>query len=253
MKLLRSALLLSTMAMLALGVTPLRAQNVARIYEFSPAPGKGPAFEKALKAHAAWREKAGDPWTWHVYQVVNGEHLGEFIVRSGDHTWADLDAYEAGFGPKGSERFQADVAPLLASESSRIAVDDTAHQILPDTPDGYALISLVFYHLKADKTQAFDAIVDQVHKALVKSGWPGHYAWFYVVNGAEGPVRGLAIFHKDWASFKNPDPSLSQVLKNFYGSNVQEHMSRTWGENFWSTESMVLRYRPDMSVVHEGS
>jgi hypothetical protein len=228
------------------------AQNVARTYWFTPAPGKTAVFEQALKAHAAWRKQAGDPWSWEIYQVVNGDRLGTFVARSGGHAWADLDAYDSGFGPRGSERFGADVAPHLSSETSLLTVVDTAHMILPDKPEGYAMVEMVVYHLKADQVQAFDRAIDQIHKAIVASKWPVHYAWEMPVNGGRGEDRYLAIFHPDWASFEPIQPSMDAMLSEQLGKDEAMKLFQTITGTYWETTTMVLRYRPDLSIVQEG-
>jgi hypothetical protein len=228
------------------------AQNVARTYWFTPPPGKTAAFEQALKSHVAWRNEAGDPWSWSVYQVVNGEKLGTFMARSDGHAWADLDAYDGGFGPKGSERFGADVAPHLATETSLITVADTAHMILPDEPEGYAMVEVVTFHLKADQAQAFDRAIDRVHKAIVASKWPVHYAWEMPVNGGRGEDRLLAIFHPDWADFEPTEPSMEAMLAEQLGQDQAMELFRSMAGSYWETTSMVLRYRPDLSIVHGG-
>ena len=66
--------------------------NLARIYFIEAKVGMAAGFETALKQHAEWRKEQGDPWSWFVWQVVNGENLGSFVIRSGDHAWGDFDA-----------------------------------------------------------------------------------------------------------------------------------------------------------------
>jgi hypothetical protein len=243
-------------ALAAVGValpwSQVTAQPVARSYWFTPSPGQVAAFEQALTAHAAWRKQAGDPWSWEIYQVVNGERLGTFVARSGGHAWADLDAYDSGFGPKGSQRFGADVAPHLASESSVITVLDTAHMIRPDKPEGYAMVEMVTFHLKADQVQAFDRAIDRVHKAILASKWPVHYAWEMPISGGRGEDRFLAIFHPSWADFEPTEPSMEAMLSEQLGPDQAMELFRSMAGSYWETTSMVLRYRPDMSVEQEG-
>jgi hypothetical protein len=234
----------------ALAWNEAAAQTVARSYWFTPPPGQAAAFEQALTAHAAWRKQAGDPWSWEVYQVVNGDRLGTFVARSSGHTWADLDAYDSGFGPTGSQHFGTDVAPHLASETSAITVVDTAHMILPDKPEGYAMVEVVTFHLKADQIQAFDRAVDQVHKAILASKWPVHYAWEMPMNGGRGEDRFLAIFHPNWADFEPVEPSMEAMLAEQLGKDRAMELFRTMAGSYWETTSMVLRHRPDMSVEH---
>jgi hypothetical protein len=254
MKVLRNTLVALIAALAVLSSTRVQAQNVvARTYRFTPAAGKTAAFEQALKTHAAWRKQAGDPWDWSVYQVMTGDHTGSYMVRSGGHTWADLDAYDAGFGPKGSARFQANVAPLLASMTSWVTVSDTVHRHLPESADGYAIISLTTYHIKPGKGDQFDAAVDAYAKAGAKGGTPGRYAWFNTVNSGPGGTRGLAVFHKDWASFAPRQPSLGKATEDTFGHELADQIYRDLLGSISYTESLIMQYRPDLSVIHEGS
>ena len=50
------------------------------------------AFEMAIKEHIAWRKANGETWQWDVYQVAVGPNVGDYGIRSANHTYADIDA-----------------------------------------------------------------------------------------------------------------------------------------------------------------
>lgn len=252
MQLLRRTALALTAGLLALLPAALGAQNVARVYLFTPMAGKSAAFEQAVRTHSAWRRQAGDPWTWEVYSVETGPHAGSYLVGSWGHTWADLDAYEAGFGPKGGARFETDVDPLLASWTSWIQVGDTANQSLPQADEDYNLITFILYYVKPDKVRAFQSAVSAISKAITKNNYPVHFAWFTPEDAGRGPVRGLAVFNKNWAGFQDKDPSLLQVVTKEYGSAMTDHILQDFTGSYYGLESMVMRSRPDLSVTHQG-
>jgi hypothetical protein len=255
MKVFRPTLLVLVAALAVLGSTRVQAQahNVAMVYRFTPAAGKSAAFEKALGSHAAWRKQAGDPWSWEVYQVLTGEHAGSYMIRSGGHTWADLDAYDAGFGPKGTARFQADVQPLVGSWTSWVTVGDTAHQRLPQSAEGYTMVTLSFYSLKPGEDDQFDAAVDAIQKAIVKQNAPFHYAWFSPMDSGPGGVRGLAIFNENWAGFQPQRPNLGQIMNQEYGEAMAGQIRDEFTDSYSHVVSQIMRLRPDLSVMHEGS
>lgn len=254
MRAIRALFLVVLVAVAALAAArEVRAQNIARTYVMTPAPGQSQAFEKALTAHARWRAQAGDPWNWAVYQVVDGENLGSFVVRSGGHTWADLDAYDAGFGQQGDARFNADVGPLLAHISSSITQEDTTLARMPEGPEGYNLVHVTHYHVKPEQGQAFHALLGKIHKAIVDSDWPVHYAFANTVSGADGQSVIMAGFHDSWADFAEPDPSFDRMLADAYGQEEAGKMMQAFGDAVWGWDSMTLRFRPDMSVMHESN
>ena len=105
------------------GSTALAQANtptVARSYTVTPKPGMVAQFEVALREHARWRAENGDPWDWNVSMHETGEDFGAYSIFSGGHSWADLDAYDAGFAPQGLVHWNATVAPLVESLSSAI-------------------------------------------------------------------------------------------------------------------------------------
>lgn len=81
--------------------------------------GLAPQFEAAFQAHVQWRKEQGDPWQWTTYQLVNGERLGDYVIRSGNHSWADFDAYED-FLTQGSPHFYNAVGAYIDSVAGSI-------------------------------------------------------------------------------------------------------------------------------------
>jgi hypothetical protein len=51
-----------------------------------------PQFEEALRQHLAFHRTNGDPWAWHTWQIVNGDMLGQYYLRTHGHQWRDFDA-----------------------------------------------------------------------------------------------------------------------------------------------------------------
>ena len=66
--------------------------KLARMWVVVPKDGMGDQLEEAMKAHNAWRVENGDPWGWNTYHRVSGGDLDHWYIRSGGHTYADLDA-----------------------------------------------------------------------------------------------------------------------------------------------------------------
>ena len=67
---------------------------VAKNYFLTVFPGQGAQFEAAYKSHVQWHVDNDDDWYWHTWQIENGENMGQYIVRTGDHEWADFDGRE---------------------------------------------------------------------------------------------------------------------------------------------------------------
>lgn len=222
------------------------AQNLARVYQFSAAEGAD--LEAAIAEHAAWREANGDPWTWGVYQVVTGEDQGDFVIRSGGHSWADFDAYEEfEFAEAAGAHFEATMAPAVGSVSSVITVADTAHRRFPESFENIQLYEIITWHLKPDRVQDFREAIDRIHDAIGETDWPAHYGFFSPVVGTDGPQMSLVVFFENWADMAPPETSFEEMMAEVYGDEAGAIMEKFTGAFRWE-ESQVLRIRRDLSV-----
>lgn len=223
-----------------------QAQNLARVYQFSAAPAAD--LEAAIAEHAAWREANGDPWSWGVYQIVTGEDQGDFVVRSGGHSWADFDAYEESeFAEAAAAHFEATMVPAIGSVSSVITAADTAHQRFPESFENIQFYEILTWHLKPDRVQDFQEVIDQIHDAIVQTDWPARYGFFSPVVGADGPRVSLVLFFENWADFESPETSFEEMMAEVYGDEAGAIVEK-FASSFRWEESYVLRIRPDLSV-----
>lgn len=243
-----SKLLPALLAALVLALLPsaTQAQNLAQIYQVTPAPGAD--LEAAIGEHARWRQENGDPWTWQVFQVAQGPNLGDFYIRSGGHSWADLDAYEQGeFAEAAGEHYQSTMGPAVGKTSNWISATDTAHQRLPESMENIRLFQVITWHLKPDKGQEFQEALDAIQEAIEQTDWPVHFTFVSPVSGLSGPQVSLVIFNEDWASFEGPEQSFDEMMGQVHGEGAMEIFQKFSGA-FTKEESVVLRLRPDLSV-----
>lgn len=243
-----AALLLAVMSQSAWA----QMNSLAQLYTVKPKAGMEIGFQTALKQHAEWRAQNKDPWSWTTYEVVQGENLGSFVIRSGDHSWADFDTYDAGFGPVGNVQFQATVAPLVESTTASISTLDTAHVRLPDDMSKMTLLQVVTYYLKPDQGQRFNEVVGKFHSAIVKTDYPAYYAFVNQVAGSVGPAVTLVLPFENWAAFEEPDKPMAAMLAEVYGKKEAAKMSEEFSNCFTRIETSVLRVRPDLSVTAPG-
>lgn len=225
-----------------------QAKNLAKEYYVKVKPGQGAEFVSALKQHAEWRKQAGDPWTWTVYQVVNGENLGDFIIRSGDHTWADLDSYED-FLAKGSVDFNKNVGPHIASITNAITSVDTACVNWPANNDEVKLISITTFNLNPGHEWPFSQIVHKFDKAIKENNRKANYAFVWTVNGGAGSRVSLVEPYKSWADMEGPKESFGGFTFRVFGNYEAQKLWDDFNSAISSTESFVLMVRPDLSVL----
>ncbi len=225
-----------------------QANNLAKIYFLKVKSGHDVEFVAALKEHAEWRKQAGDPWTWYVYQIVNGKNLGDFVIRSSGHSWADLDSYEE-FLAKGAVEFNKNVGPQIKSISNAITAGDTTNFNWYPNSNDVNLISVTTYHLKPGQGRAFTQAVNKYHTAIKENNRETYYAFAWTVNGGPGPRVTLVLPYKNWAEMQGPDESLRAFMVRILGSEEAQQLSDEFNSTYNSLESSVLRVRRDLSVL----
>lgn len=229
-------------------VPTAQAQNLAQVYKITPEQGAESGLEAALQEHANWREENGDPWQWEVYQVVQGDNYGTYVLRSSNHTWKDFDRYRQGFGPKGFQHYQATVAPMVASTKAYIAETDTSHTHWPEDPSGYTLFEVTSYRLKPGHGEEFFEAHETFFKAVTQETEDRYIGTIDVVNGAEDDYVRLVFPHEEWADFKSPERSVSDIVEEVHGEEKAQELFDQFTNSFRSYYDEVARYRPDLSV-----
>ena len=243
-------------AVIAIGLTLapslLEAQNLAQVWTLKPAMGSVAAFESAFRDHVEWRKANGETWNWTTYQVVTGPDQGDYVIRSGDHTWADFDDYDAGFGPEGGFAYGATVMPLTASASMVITNSDTTKMRLPDDLDEYNMLNVVTWMLKPGHEVAFNEAIDKYVTAITEADAPIYYVFINPVAGSIGPSITAVIFEKNWAGFEEGDPSMNELMTEKYGEDGFAEIVEQLTSSIVSEETQIVRRRPDLSIVLDG-
>lgn len=237
-----------TLAALTLCPSVAAQQRVARLYVVKPQPGHVTQFEQALAAHAEWRRQNKDPWSWSVAQVVAGDDLGLWYIRSGGHLWADLDAYDAGFQQKALEHWATNVQPHVLSVAGMVTTADTTHVRWPADQSAIRFVSLVDFDLRPGQRDEFFAVVGKFHDALVQTNYPAYYSFNWSEAGGPGDMIRLALPYESWADMAPQETPMGAAFAQVYG----EEEARALGERFNATlrrvQTTVLMVRPDLSV-----
>lgn len=245
----RIAVTAFTAALVAtLATQPVEAQNLASVYQVTANPGEGAGFEAAMREHMEWRAEHDDPWVWNVYQVVVGDELGDYLVRSGNHAWADMDAYnawsqESGAGP----HFGVTVAPLVETVTNRVTATDTIRQRLPENLAEMTYFSVTTYHLNVGGGSDFNEAWDRFHAAVVEHDAPFYYSKISNAFGGSGQEVVVVGFSEDWAGMAPPSQNAYQLLVEAYGEDDADEIVAQFQSSFHGTESALLLLRRDLS------
>jgi hypothetical protein len=221
---------------------------LARTYTVKAKPGMSTQFEAALREHAQWRADNGDPWDWNVTMRETGEALGTYGIRSGGHSWADFDAYDAGFGPQGLVHWNATVAPLVESVSSAITTTDQELSNPPPAGTAYAFVTITKFHLRPGQEMEFNRLIAEATE-IIRDKLPGYWVWSSPISGGgPGPYIDLVGFPEDWADMADPDPSFEAIMVQEMGQDGFLEWWTNLGQTYRGTDSYTLRRRPDMDV-----
>ncbi len=73
---------------------PAAAQDenvVGMMIHVTPKAGMKDKWEEGTKKHMAFHREKGDTWQWFVWEIVSGENVGDYVVGTFEHKWADFD------------------------------------------------------------------------------------------------------------------------------------------------------------------
>jgi hypothetical protein len=245
-----AALFLFALALIPSG---LQAQNLAEGWLLTPKSGSEAGFVEAFKSHMAFRQAQGEPWSWQMWEVIVGENVGDFMVISMGHDWADFDAYEnSEFLPAASAHFGATVGPLVEDAQNMILQADTTFQHMPTDPSyEVGFIQMVTFHLIPGKAMVFHEAMAKLQEAMVDGGMPGYWVGTAPVIGGPGDSYSVAILGRTWADFSEPDPTMEEMLIDSYGAEEAMAVFTSIMESYHKSESVMLRFRPDLSILPE--
>jgi len=222
--------------------------NIAMVYYVDAKDGKEAEFLEALTEHAQWRRDAGDPWTWHVYQVVVGEHLGRYIIRSAEHTWADFDDY-AQLNVKASAHWNETVGPYIAEISNALSTWDTdVNKWMPQEEIKY--ISVNSYMLKPGKWGEFSEAIGRYHEVIMEHDYDTNYGFAWAQEGGTADVH-LVLPYSSYADMEGPEESLREFMTRVVGEEEAKALGDQFNSNIRSSTSALLIYIPELSILHD--
>jgi len=235
---------------------PLMAQDeempppmVAKNHFVTVNSGQTLAFEAAYKGHLEWHANKNDTWYWHTWQVSNGQNLGQYIIRTGDHPWSDFDEH-AKFSVEDSAHYVQNVSQYVKKIDSNLVVSVPS---LSNWPEDYGIPTMVevsVFQVNREYGRAFYGAIKKLHEAIVEKEIPFTYSWAWVANGAEGPGPSwvLAIPMKSWAEYgQNMEVALWKMVEEVYGDYERDLIRKMWSKSVAHEESFIVSYREDLS------
>ena len=171
----RPGVLLGVISILLMAL-PMAAQeqagNLGRVYFVKPKAGMELHFEEAAKRHMNWHRQHKDPWTWHTWQVVNGERLGHYVTVSLAHRGEDFDAH-AEFDAADTADWLPNVAQYVQSISNAILRYRPELSLPPEGEVPLPLAVVIRVDLNVGGTPGFNYYQKKFQAAREKTKWGG--------------------------------------------------------------------------------
>jgi len=248
----RNPICVFAVAVLVLTAVPLFSEkaseeSLALVFRLTAKSSDVLEFEKAFRDHSGMHEAANDTWRRDVWQVVTGKGYGDYIIRMGNHTWADLDnEVEV---PNDQEHFLKEIVPHLKSTSSMITKLMPHLSRWPADPAPPKMVDVTIYTLSYDGVAPFFEVAMKLHTMIGEKERPFQYSWSKIVNGASGPQFILAFPRSGWADFAPKSPDRWKAAAEVYGKEEAQSMMATIGKAIAAEENFVVAYRPDLSYI----
>jgi hypothetical protein len=222
--------------------------DVAMVGTLTAKEGAYQKLEEALKAHYQWHRTQKDNYSWFVWEVMNGDHIGRFVLGSFGHHWKDLDA-RAAFDTADDADFFANVLPSAASVSFAYYAMVTEASRPTGSKEPPPMSQLTHYFVKPAGLSEFNDALKEIKAALDKANYPVHLSWYRLVSGGEGPHYVLAIARNSFADFEPPEKGLEAVLTEAYGAPKAVALIKQVLGNTERVYTEILRYRPDIGYI----
>jgi hypothetical protein len=235
-------------ATLAIAQAPTPAARVCEIHTNKVKPGMTQQYEQGRIKHMAWHKSQNDNWSWAVWQVMTGEHTGDYLVGSCDHDWKDFD---------GRDKFQAaDSANANTTMVPYLAEETMAYYLLrsdlspPPNPGAMPVyLTVLHFYLKPEGLSDFTDSVKKISEGMAKTNYPvTRGTWYTLVNGGRGPEFVLVTERKSLSEMQPAAKTLDAMMQEAFGDQGAAILA-TLRKSYYNSYSELLQFRSDLSYM----
>ncbi len=222
--------------------------SVCEVNVTVPKPGASKQWEAARKQHNLFHQTEKDKNSIDVWSITTGPNTGSYMTTVCNQTWKGMDGQEAV-----EARDEADRQKTMAgtSASNQMSFYVFRKDLSSDKGEGGKqpkMLTVVHYFLKPAGIVQFTDSLKRLNAAAAQAKWPGKPMRTYaLVSGGEGPHFVIVTDRYSWADMQGPEQTLTDVLKQVYGSD--DKTLQTLREAVDHTMSEMLEYRADLSYV----
>ncbi|MBA3563773.1 MAG: hypothetical protein H0W33_07150 [Gammaproteobacteria bacterium] len=196
-----------------------------------------------------WRRDNGETWSWMTWRPVTGDRMNSIYVRSGEHTLADMDAYEE-FSAKAGAHWNRTVDQYVESYATWITETDSDLEVWPEDLQPN-LIQAYTYRLKPGGDRSFDAALKKIHQGLVKVNWGEPFSISRVISGSDGNEVSVILPYENYADMAEPEKSLVAALSEAFGEEEAGKLMKQITSSYASVDEVLVRFDPERSLILE--
>jgi hypothetical protein len=225
-----------------------QGRTLAFVYEVTVKAGAAPGFEAAVKELNEFRSSHGDSWTWNVYQVMFGRDVGNYIIRSGDHAWADMDVYGASdLNALVGAQIGATIGPLVESVTSRVSGSVEELSYPADDPGSMNVFAVTEFVLDPTAAAGFEQGIAQFKEAVMASGYDLRWGYSRLLAGGSGNSVSIVGLSPSFAGLEQSDAEVQAMLVEHFGEEGAQELFETVFAAVESSETSIVMRRPDLS------
>lgn len=197
--------------------------DAAFLFTYDIRPGQSALFAEGYRQHLEWHRRAQDPWAWHGWMVLTGDHPGRFVNGAFGRRFADFDRRVDPAGDRADARLH--VVPFA---------EPAARQVLRHRPDlgvgppwntlpPSPMLEVTRFMVKPGHRRAFeDTLRDGRSAAGNTNADIGSHTWYELVVGGAEPAYLRIIPRGAWADYDRATP------RQDLAESVDEIYSETW-------------------------
>jgi hypothetical protein len=214
-------------------------------------PGMSTQYEAGRKQKAAWHKSQNDSAPLFVWEIMNGEDTGTYIVgRLGLH-WADMD-HPSVPDQADLDEFNKAMGNYVESVVRRDYALMTKSSNAGDMSGGPGKFAEVTtFRVKYGHEDDFVAGVQRVTEAAKKTNWPPKWQFFHLASGGNTDIYVLVEDHPNWADMEDkPDTKPFPVMLNeAFGHAQAESMMHDFDNSVVEETHEIIQFRADLSYM----
>ena len=222
--------------------------SVTEVNVSIPKPGLTTQWEQARKRHSDFHRSQKDTWTVLVYQVLSGEHVGNYISVQPGHSWKDYDGREA-FDKLDTPDVEKTMGPYETVGPRAFYVYRPDLSRAKEGGPPAKMSTVTHYWVIPEHVREFQDAIKAVNTAIEKVKYPAKPGrWYQLANGGDVPHFVLVTDRASWADMEPPSTTMDEAL----GPDGAQALA-TLRKSTKQIMTELVEYRPDLSYVPQAA